>query len=157
MINVLFVCLGNICRSPLAEGVFMHQVYSRSLGDQFRADSAGTASYHIGRLADKRSIAVALAYGIELTHKARAFRVSDFEEFDYIVAMDKQNYKDIKRLEPEGSKAQVVLMRDYDHELKGGEVPDPYYGEHKDFEDVYGILDRSCHNLLDELTFKSNK
>lgn len=151
MINVLFVCLGNICRSPLAEGVFMHKVYSRNLGNEFKADSAGTASYHIGKLADKRSIAVALAYGIELTHKARAFRVDDFYDFDYIVAMDKQNYKDIQRLEPAGAKARVVLMRDYDHELKGGEVPDPYYGEHKDFEEVYSILDRSCNNLLEQL------
>ncbi|MES2688870.1 MAG: low molecular weight protein-tyrosine-phosphatase [Bacteroidota bacterium] len=152
MINVLFVCLGNICRSPLAEGVFMHQVYSRNLGNLFRSDSAGTASYHIGKLADQRSIAVALAYGIELNHKARAFTLNDFYAFDYIVAMDRQNQKDIQRLEPADAKAKVVLMRDYDSEQKGGEVPDPYYGEHKDFEEVYRILDRSCAALLHELT-----
>jgi protein-tyrosine phosphatase len=151
MINVLFVCLGNICRSPLAEGVFMHKVYARNLGHTFKADSAGTASYHIGSPADKRSIAVARDYGISLTHKARAFDVSDFYAFDYIVAMDKQNLSNINRIKPADAKARVVLMRDYDHELKGGEVPDPYYGERKDFEEVYHILNRSCDVLLDEL------
>jgi protein-tyrosine phosphatase len=148
MIRVLFVCLGNICRSPLAEGVFLKQVQALELDQQFQADSAGTASYHIGSLADKRSIQVAKEHGINLTHRARAFVADDFNRFDFIVAMDKQNKADILRLAPKTGGAKVVLMRDYDPKQQGGEVPDPYYGEIKDFEEVLEILDRSCTIFL---------
>lgn len=151
MIRIVFVCLGNICRSPLAEGVFEKQVQKLGLTTHFQLDSAGTASYHIGSLADKRSIQVARNHGINLTHRARAFVADDFSRFDYIVAMDKQNKADILRLQPKQGGAKVVLMRDFDPEQPGAEVPDPYYGELKDFEEVYQLLERSCTVFLSTL------
>lgn len=151
MIRIVFVCLGNICRSPLAEGVFQKHVQQLGLTAHFQLDSAGTASYHIGSLADKRSIQVARNHGINLTHRARAFVADDFTRFDYIVAMDKQNKADILRLQPKEGGAKVVLMRDFDPEQPGAEVPDPYYGELKDFEEVYQLLERSCTVFLSTL------
>lgn len=155
MIKVLFVCLGNICRSPLAEGVFMQKAKNQNVNELFFADSAGTASYHIGKLPDIRSRQVAQKNGFELTHLARAFKLSDFYEFDFIIAMDKDNLSNIKRLMPEDATAKILLMRHFGSTGKDQEVPDPYYGELKDFEKVYSILDRSCDVmlgfLLDEL------
>ena len=151
MIKILFVCLGNICRSPLAEGIFMKQITDQGLAHLFDADSAGTASYHIGNLADKRSIAVAAQHQIKLTHRARAFGINDFTAFDYVVAMDKNNLHDIKKIMPSDSKTNVVLMRSFDTIEPDGNVPDPYYGEIKDFEEVYEILDRSCANFIQYL------
>lgn len=151
MKKVLFVCLGNICRSPLAEGVFLKKLEDNELLSAFSADSAGTASYHIGNLADKRSITVAANNGIKLTHRARAFTQTDFHEFDLIVAMDRNNYHDINKKRPDGNLTKVVLMRDYDSSRPGGDVPDPYYGDLKDFEEVYHILEHACENLIQEL------
>lgn len=156
MIKVLFVCLGNICRSPLAEGVFMKKVQERGLGASFSADSAGTSSYHTGSLPDPRSCKVARTYGIELTHRARAFTRTDFTAFDHIVAMDRQNKKDIHRLAPPVGGARVVLLGDYDHASPGNDVPDPYYGEDRHFEEVHAILERSCEALLNELLHSGN-
>ncbi len=156
MINVLFVCLGNICRSPLAEGVFRQKTIEQEVNHLFHIDSAGTASYHIGSLPDNRSMEVALKNGFELTHKARSFSESDFSNFHYIIAMDKNNFNNIKRLMPDDTNSKVLLMRHFDLLAKDGEVPDPYYGDIKDFEQVYDILDRSCEvmlgHLMDELS-----
>lgn len=151
MIKILFVCLGNICRSPLAEGIFMKQITEHGLAHLFNADSAGTASYHIGNLADKRSIDVAAQHQIKLTHRARAFVVNDFGAFDYVVAMDKNNLHDIKKIMPANAKTNVVLMRSFDTVEPDGNVPDPYYGETKDFKEVYEILERSCANFIQYL------
>jgi protein-tyrosine phosphatase len=156
MIKVLFVCLGNICRSPLAEGVFRQKTIEQDVSHLFHVDSAGTASYHIGALPDERSRAVVLKRGFELTHKARAFNANDFSEFNYIIAMDKNNLNNIKRLMPDDTDSKVLLMRHFDLLEKDGEVPDPYYGDMKDFEHVYDILNRSCDvmlgYLMDELS-----
>jgi protein-tyrosine phosphatase len=156
MIKVLFVCLGNICRSPLAEGVFRQKTIKQGVNHLFYVDSAGTASYHVGTLPDKRSMEVAVKNGFELTHKARAFSETDFSSFHYIVAMDKNNLNNIKRLMPDDTESKVLLMRHFDVMAKDGEVPDPYYGDMKDFEHVYDILDRSCEvmlgHLMDELS-----
>ena len=156
MIKVLFVCLGNICRSPLAEGVFRQKTIEQDVGHLFHVDSAGTASYHIGALPDERSRAVVLKRGVELTHKARAFSAKDFSEFNYIIAMDKNNLNNIKRLMSDDTNSKVLLMRHFDMLAKDGEVPDPYYGDMKDFEHVYDILNRSCEvmlgYLMDELS-----
>src|SRR5688572_8369678 len=103
MINVLFVCLGNICRSPLAEGIFKDIVKKKGLNNKISIDSAGTGNYHIGADPDHRSIKVARKYDIELDHKARQFVKRDFDDFDYIIAMDQNNYDNIKRLKREAS------------------------------------------------------
>lgn len=157
MIKVLFVCLGNICRSPLAEGIFRQKTIDQGVNHLFYVDSAGTASYHIGALPDKRSMEVAAKNGFELTHKARAFSETDFNKFHYIVAMDKNNLNNIKRLMPEETQSKVLLMRHFDITAKDGEVPDPYYGDMKDFEHVYDILNRSCDVMLGHLMDELNQ
>ena len=151
MKNILFVCLGNICRSPIAEGVFQHLVDEASLCDSIKADSAGTASYHIGELPDIRARQVCEERGIRLTHRARAFSKDDFEIYDYILAMDKQNLTNILKLKPNNSKAEVKLIRDFDTKHKGAEVPDPYYGEMDGFVEVFDMLERSCNGLLNAI------
>jgi protein-tyrosine phosphatase len=151
MIAVLFVCLGNICRSPIAEGVFQHLVDEAGLGHQVKVDSAGTASYHIGELPDKRARQVCEERGIKLTHRARAFSKDDFNTFDYILAMDKQNLANILKLQPADATAMVLLMCDVDPANNGAEVPDPYYGEINGFVEVFEMLKVSCTLLLKEV------
>lgn len=157
MIRVLFVCLGNICRSPLAEGIFLHLVQKKCLGDKISADSAGTSGWHIGGMPDSRSQEVALSHRIMLSSRARKLQESDFNVFDYIIGMDKSNLKDIKRL---GStittyKAQVKLMRDFETmntQSQGvkykKDVVDPYYGGINEFEETYKVLYHCGQNLL---------
>lgn len=144
--NVLFVCLGNICRSPLAEGIFLHLAQEAGR-DELEADSAGTGGYHEGEPADSRSIAVGERHGVAVPSISRKVRDSDFEEFDLIVAMDAKNLADLKARCPSAALDRLVLMRDYDPEGKG-DVPDPYYGGPRGFDDVYDMLERSCRALL---------
>jgi protein-tyrosine phosphatase len=128
-IRVLFVCLGNICRSPTAEGVFRHLVEKQGKGDRVAIDSAGTAAYHAGESPDARSAATARARGVVLSGAARQVRKSDFEDFDYILAMDASNYADLSKMRPGGASAKVHMFRDFDPgSPKGSDVPDPYYG-----------------------------
>lgn len=150
MISVLFVCLGNICRSPLAEGLFLQHITKQNLAHLFKVDSAGTASYHLGELADKRTRETALKVSnLKLTHKARQFKQSDFFDFDYIVAMDKSNLQNIMKLKPNHSKAKVVLMRHYDTMIQNEDaIPDPYYGTESDFEEVHYMLLDCTQNFL---------
>ena len=153
--SVLFVCLGNICRSPLAEGIFYHLVESRGVGDRFRVDSAGTGAYHAGERPDSRSIAVASDHGIRLSGVARQVAPDDMVRFDVIVAMDRSNRRSLERMRGHGAhsgNAEIVMMRDFDPEPGGPDVPDPYYGGPDGFERVYGILERCCGRLLDALT-----
>lgn len=150
MVKVLFVCLGNICRSPMAEGLFVHLVSQAGLQDHIQVDSCGTGGWHAGDKADGRMRETARKHGIELTSLARQIRYSDFEEFDYILPMDHSNHSDVmelRDLSPQAS-AEVFLMRDFDEEGKGQGVPDPYYGGRDGFEQVYQMLHRSCNNLL---------
>lgn len=148
MIKILFVCLGNICRSPLAEGVFRNHINDKLLNNSVLCDSAGTAGYHIGALPDKRSIKIAADHGIELEHRGKKLSKEDFDHFDYIIAMDKTNYEDIIQLKNNRiTKAKVLLFRDFDP-IEKGNVPDPYYGTLNDFEEVYQICERTSDSLL---------
>ncbi len=149
--KVLFVCLGNICRSPLAEGVFKKKVIEQGLDQQFVIDSCGTAAYHVGDQPDPRSAANARTNGVFLDHRARQFHRSDFEEFDYILAMDRSNLRNIQSLEGSASDYELSLMREFDPEAKGADVPDPYYGGERGFQDVFDILDRSTAVLLEHI------
>lgn len=158
MIKVLFVCLGNICRSPMAEGHFARFVKDNNLQGMISCDSAGTSSYHIGELPDSRMRQTALKYGISLTSRARQLTKNDLNEFDYIIAMDSSNYQNILFLQEaaEGTKAQIFMMRTFDPEYKDSDVPDPYYGGDDGFDNVYNILKRSAANLLEFIRKEHN-
>ncbi len=153
-ISVLFVCLGNICRSPLAEGVFKHLVDGRGLTDRFEIDSAGTGGWHVGEPADARAAMVAESHGVALDSRARQAVEGDLERFDYVIAMDRDNLAELERMASgieDG--AELHLLRDFDP-AGGGEVPDPYYGGASGFETVYEMVTRSCEALLDHVTAK---
>ncbi len=151
--GVLFVCLGNICRSPLAEGIFRHLVRERGLGERFRIDSAGTGAWHVGEGPDPRSREVAARNGIDLDgQRARQVRPGDLAEFDYVVAMDRDNVRDLERLaNPETARATLLLLRDHDPEPGDGDVPDPYYGGPRGFDTVFDMIRRSAEALLDDI------
>lgn len=152
MIKVLFVCLGNICRSPLGEAIFRHKIKERGLDKFFKIGSRGTANYHVGDNADPRSIAVAKSMGIAMDHCVSQITDRDLDDYDYIAAMDRSNLHNVLRLSKnQKHRARVFLMRDYDPEGKGLEVPDPYYGDARHFKEVYDILDRSTDKFLDHL------
>jgi protein-tyrosine phosphatase len=150
-IKVLFVCLGNICRSPLAEAIFKHKVRERGLEEQIFSDSCGTANYHIGDRPDPRTIANAEKNGVQIDHCGRQLSASDIAAFDYVLAMDSSNFMNIHRLvNDEKHKPKIQMMRDYDPKGKG-DVPDPYYGSEKNFQEVFEILDRTLDAFLDKL------
>jgi len=145
MKKILMVCLGNICRSPLAEGILQ----SKLDANFFSVDSAGTAAYHIGELPDLRSIAVAKKHGIDISNqKARKFNIKDFIEFDIIYAMDKENYQNICSLAKNNTELQKVKMILDEVKLSQNlSVPDPYYGGDDGFQNVYQLLDEACEKI----------
>ena len=144
--KILMVCLGNICRSPLAEGIMKNKI--EKLGLPWQVDSAGTGNYHQGELPDKRSIAVAKKYGIDLTYqRARQFQIDDFSNFNLILVMDKSNYRNILQLaENENQSKKVSLILSHTDQIEG-EVPDPYWDDNG-FEAVYQMLDEACDQIL---------
>ena len=146
--KVLLVCLGNICRSPLAEGILKSKV-----SENIIVDSAGTAAWHSGNLPDKRSIAVAKTHGIDLTdQRARQFLVEDFDRFDFIYVMDKSNYVNVCRLAPnDAALNKVELILNESNPGQDLEVPDPYYGGDDGFENVFQMLDEACNRIKDKL------
>ncbi|MFK7951978.1 MAG: low molecular weight protein-tyrosine-phosphatase [Ekhidna sp.] len=147
MKKVLFVCLGNICRSPLAEAIFNEKIKQKGLSNQFKADSAGTANYHVGEQPDQRSIDISLSHDVPIDHKGQQFKKRLASQFDYLVAMDNSNLQNM--ISEIGSKPSFLfLMRDFDPDGKGLDVPDPYYGGLNGFENVYQILDRSIEELI---------
>lgn len=147
--RVLFVCLGNICRSPTAEAVMRGLVEERGLTELIEIDSAGTGDWHIGKPADPRAIEAAELRGVELTSRARQVGEADFDEFDLIVAMDRTNHENLVAIAG-GDDSKVRLLREYggDDEL---DVPDPYFGGRDGFEEVLDIIERNCRVLLEEL------
>lgn len=147
MPSILFVCMGNICRSPAAEGVFRKLVSDAGRVDEFEIDSAGTISYHTGDPADRRMRAAAGRRGYQLESIARRIREDDFERFDLIVTMDDENFHTVRAMDP-GARARVVRMCDYVSDRRFSEVPDPYYGGDSGFEQVLDILEDACANLL---------
>lgn len=153
MKSILFVCMGNICRSPAAEGVFRNMVSKAGREADFDIDSAGTIGYHSGNRADSRMRAAASQRGYSLESRARRLEQADFENFDLIVAMDDDNYRDIQDRRP-GQGAAVVRMCEYCTVRSESEVPDPYYGGPSGFEDVLDILEDACSGLLEQLSAK---
>lgn len=150
-VKILFVCLGNICRSPLAEAIFKHKIKERRLDTFIEADSCGTANYHVGDQPDPRTIANAKRNGVAIDHCGRQLCSDDFTRFDYIMAMDKSNFNNIMRLPgSEAFAAKVMMMRDFDPVTKG-EVPDPYYGGEQGFQEVFDILNRTMDKFIDHL------
>ena len=156
MINVLFVCLGNICRSPLAEGIFQKKVEEKKLQHVIKCDSAGTNSYHTGELSDHRTRKNALSHGLELLHCARTFVPDDFMKFDYIIPMDDSNMRNVLKLKPPHANAEIILMRTFDTIDKGASVPDPYFGGEQGFEEVYQILGRCAEALLQHIIMEKD-
>lgn len=150
-VSVCFVCLGNICRSPTAEGVFLHLVREAGLSDQISVESAGTSAYHIGELPDPRSREYAHRRGYRLESRARQFLAEDLKRFDYVLAMDSTNLRVIRSLIVPGVEVRghVSLFRDFDATAgSGASVPDPYYGGGTGFEEVLDQCERAAHGLL---------
>ena len=149
-VNILMVCLGNICRSPLAEGVLKSMLDK----EHFMIDSAGTASYHIGGKPDERSIIIARENGVDISKlRARTFTEEDFEKFDYIFVMDKSNYKNVIKLaKKEEDKLKVSFLLDELGEPLQKELPDPYYGNMLDFQKVYNDILQACTVITEKLS-----
>jgi len=150
-VNVLFVCLGNICRSPLAEAIFRDKIKRKALDQFIGTDSCGTSNYHIGHSPDPRTIQNAIKNGIAINHRGRQLCAQDLEKFDFILAMDESNFQSILRLKcPLPFAHKVKLMRDFDP-VEKGDVPDPYFGGEKGFQEVFKILDRTLSNFISHL------
>jgi protein-tyrosine phosphatase len=152
-IGVLFVCLGNICRSPLAETVFRALVERAGLADRFDIDSAGTSSYHTGEAPDPRTVDVAKRHGMRVDHVARQVTARDLDRFDYVLAMDRENLRKLERATGgHRGRAEVRLLRSFDPEAgEDLEVPDPYFGGPRGFEEVHAMVERACRSLLDHI------
>ena len=153
--RVLFVCLGNICRSPTAEGVLRHKLREAGLGEDVDVESAGTGGWHVGHPPDERAQAAAAARGIALDGRAQRFEAIHFDEFDLILAMDRQNLTDLRAIAPHAAaKGKLRLLREFDPlavEAGDLEVPDPYYGGSGGFEEVLDMVERACDGLIAEI------
>ena len=152
MISVLFVCLGNICRSPTAEGIFRATCQERGLSDQFRIDSAGTAGWHVGKPPDTRAIQAARRRGVDVFMlRARQVEAADFEKFDFILAMDESNVEDLIAMRPQGSSAHLHRFLEFARSANLLDVPDPYYGGDEGFELVLDLITEASEGFLDHL------
>jgi protein-tyrosine phosphatase len=150
VIAVLFVCMGNICRSPMAEGAFREAVENAGLSDQFEIDSAGTIGYHSGSAPDKRARETAKRNGIDISRqKSRKVEANDFERFDYILAMDGDNFLDLSTACPEEHKSKITLYLSHAPHLPLDEMPDPYYGHGNDFDTCFSAAVDAAAGLLD--------
>jgi len=153
-IKILFVCLGNICRSPLAAVAMQDYVKQHKLPYQFEVDSAGTSAYHVGSYSDPRSIKVALNHGFRLKHKARQLIDQDLEYYDYILVMDHRNYEDVcNKFSQASTLDHVFLLRSFDPLAENNyNVPDPFYGLESDFEELFAMLQRSVAGFINFLS-----
>jgi len=151
--RILFVCMGNICRSPAAEGIFRRLLEEKGLADKVEVDSAGTIGYHVGAPPDRRMTEAARNRGIDLTGlKARKFTAEDFDRYDLIVVMDQENMMAVRTLDPANAFAgKVELCLNFHPEMKGHDVPDPYYGGDSGFENVLDLLESSADLILERL------
>lgn len=150
--------MGNICRSPTAEGVFRHLVESRGLSGQIFIDSAGTHAYHIGEQPDQRSQQTALERGIDMSsQRARKVQANDFDDFDYVLAMDGSNYADLRRLASPAGRKKLHLFMDFAKDWKETEVPDPYYGGNRGFDLVFDMVEAASEGLLEDILKSSNQ
>jgi protein-tyrosine phosphatase len=150
--RILFVCLGNICRSPLAETIFRAQARQRGVEHLFEVDSAGTSSYHAGCGPDRRSVEAARRRSLEVTGTARQVTDEDLHSFDYVIAMDRENFADLDQLKASADgTARIHRLREWDPDAESPDVPDPYYGGPTGFERVQDVIERSCSGLLDAL------
>lgn len=156
-VSVLFVCMGNICRSPTAQGVFAKLVEDQGLADFIVIDSAGTHAYHIGEPPDARASAAAMNRGIDLSsQQARRVSPDDFERFDYVLAMDKDNYEILARSCPSGYEPRLRLFLEFAPDLEAREVPDPYYGGTSGFERVLDMIEQASAGLLADIRQQHN-
>ena len=151
-VKVLFVCMGNICRSPTAEGVFRSLVETKGLQNRIEIDSAGTHAYHIGSAPDSRAQQAAGKRGIDLSDlRGRQFKPQDYHDFDYILAMDEANHYDISAQDPGNGKGQLFLFLDFADQYAEKEVPDPYYGGNQGFELVLNMIENASEGLLQHI------
>ena len=153
-ISVLFVCLGNICRSPAAEALFRKKIKEEGLEDRFLVDSAGTGSWHVGKKADARMRSAAKDRNIDITSKARQINKTDFQKFNYILTMDDSNYKNVtslKNREKYSDKCIVIKIQEFANTFHEREVPDPYFGGDEGFDNVLDILTDSINGFLDHI------
>ena len=151
-VKILFVCMGNICRSPLAEGVFRKAAEQADVINHIQIDSAGTHAYHVGELPDPRSMSIATAYDIDLSYqRARRVADTDFEHFDYILAMDQDNYRHLYDNSPEPFRSRIQLFLNFAPHLGLQDVPDPYYGGSFGFERVLDLVTEASEGLLEKL------
>jgi len=150
--SVLFVCLGNICRSPMAEAVFRHLVGQRSLSEMFSIDSAGLIGFHEGELPDSRMRSHAFRRGYSLTHRSRPVKKEDFDRFDLVIGMDNENVNGLRRLAASDEyRSKIHKMTEFSRRVEADVVPDPYYGGDKGFELVIDLLEDACEGLFDHL------
>ena len=152
--RVLFVCLGNICRSPSAEAVPRQQIAARGLGGEVEIDSAGTGGWHAGNAPDRRAVAEAERRGIMMSGRARQVTASELRDFDLVIAMDESNRRDLIALATDDEvRAKIHLLREWDSESMGHDraVPDPYYGGDREFAEMFDIIDRASQALVDDL------
>lgn len=153
-VRLLFVCLGNICRSPTAEGVMRHVVAEAGMEGEIELDSAGTGSWHIGSAPDERATAAARERGVSLGGAARQVRPGDLDDFDLILAMDRSNLRDLRALANGEADEKIRLLREFDPASAGDgdlDVPDPYYGATGGFEEVFDLVEAACRGLLEEI------
>jgi protein-tyrosine phosphatase len=167
--RICFVCLGNICRSPMAEGAFEHLAKEAGLSEHFHVESAGLGPWHVGEPPDSRAQQTARAHGVRLDGRAQQFRASDFDDYDLVVALDEDVAAELRRMAPRASaRGKVRLLREHDPQLAESgsgaktadrdlDVPDPYYGGQKEFELAYQMIERSCRALLQELSAEAQR
>jgi protein-tyrosine phosphatase len=149
--RILFVCSGNICRSPMAEALFAHLARERGVLDRFEVDSVGLHGYHEGEAADPRTRRQGARHGVEVTSIAREIRLPDIARADLVLAMDRGHQRDLTRMSPPEHRHKIRLMRSYDRPGADPDVDDPYYGGTEGFERMYDVLEHCCRNLLDAL------